>query len=70
MADSPGEEGLDTKRGMDTPLYFCQLQNYQPREKSEVELKSHLRKLLNGLHRFNLFRSQWIILDQVKGREI
>jgi hypothetical protein len=36
-------------------------------KKYEVELESHLQKLLNCLHRFNHFRSQWIILPQVKG---
>jgi len=57
MVDSPREEGgLDMKRGMDTLLYFYQVQNYQPqKKKSGAELKSHLQKLLNGLRRFNLF---------------
>jgi hypothetical protein len=35
MVDSPREEeGLDMKRGMDTPLYFYQVQNYQPQKKA------------------------------------
>jgi hypothetical protein len=39
MVDSPmEEERLDMKRGMNTPLYFYQVQDYQPRKKHEVEL--------------------------------
>jgi len=46
--------GLDMK-GMDTPLSFYHVQNYiklsATEKKHEVELKSHLQKLLNGLCR-------------------
>ena len=40
-----------------------------PEKMHQVELKSRLQKLLNGLRRFNLFQSQWIISDQFEGRE-
>jgi len=34
MVNSPGEEkGLDMKGGMDTPLYFYEVQSYQPQKK-------------------------------------
>ena len=48
-------QGGEGARGLDMPLYFYQVQDYQPRKKHEVESKSYLQKLLNGLHRFNLF---------------
>jgi hypothetical protein len=62
-----GKEGLDMKKGMDTPLYFYQVQNYQPQKNHKVELRSHLQKLLNGLRCLNLLELEWIIFDQIKG---
>jgi len=55
------------KKDMDTPRYFYQVHNYRPQKKHEVELRSHLQKLLNGLHRLNLLQFQGIIFDQIKG---
>ena len=58
--------GLHTIKGMDIPLYFYQVQNYQPQKNHEVELGSHLQKILDGLHRLNLLQFQGIIFDQIK----
>ena len=57
------------EKGMDTLLISIRFRIISPRKRYEVELKSHLQKLLNGLRHFNLFRSEWIILDQVKDWE-
>ena len=61
-------EGYEKRHGY-AALFLLGSELSAPEKKDEVELKSHLQKLLNGLHCFNLFQSQWIISDQVEGWE-
>ena len=64
MVDSPrgGRTRYEKRYG-----HIYQVQNYQPQKNREVELRSHLQKLLNGLHRLNLLELEWIIFDQING---
>jgi len=54
-----GEEGLGVQKG--------RFKIISRRKKRQVDLKSHLQKLPNGVRCLNLLQSQWIIFDQIKG---
>jgi len=59
--------GLELQKGTNTNFISIRLKVINLREKHEVELKSHLQKLLNGLHHPNLLPYQWIVFDPIKG---